>query len=132
MSIIPDDSLRLARMEAVCNSLRAEMADVLEKAYTAAVEEKDEESAATLARKIRNKLLEASDKECTLDKVLPPAPTTAAFGDWIAWLKELAAVSTNAWGVYRQRLRDLPAQEGWPWEIEWPESPAAQQNDPEE
>lgn len=123
MSIIPDTSLRLARMETICNGMRAELDDVLKNAYTAAVEEQDEDRAAELARKIRNKLLDSTDKECTLDKVLPTPPTSSAFGDWIAWLKQLAAVSTNAWGVYRQQLRDLPQQEGWPYSITWPTKP---------
>lgn len=123
MSIIPDTSLRLARMEAMCDSMRAELDDVLQNAYTAAVEAQDEDRAAKLARKIRNKLLDSTDKECALDKVLPTAPTTAAFGDWITWLKQLANVATNTWGVYRQQLRDLPQQEGWPYNITWPTKP---------
>lgn len=123
MSIIPDTSMRLARMEAMCDSMRAELDDVLQNAYAAAVDARDEDRAAELARKIRNKLLDSTDKECTLDKVLPAAPTTAAFGDWIAWLKELSNVATNAWGTYRQQLRDLPQQEGWPYNITWPAKP---------
>lgn len=28
-----------------------------------------------------------------------------------------------AWAVYRQALRDIPAQSGFPWEITWPVEP---------
>jgi hypothetical protein len=28
-----------------------------------------------------------------------------------------------AWATYRQALRDITAQEGFPWDIEWPEQP---------
>ena len=121
--IQPNDQMRLAKMEAMCDRLRSEMDDVLEKAYAVAVEEQDEDRAAELARKIRNKLLDASDKYCTFDKILPEAPSGSSFTDWIAWLKTLAGVASNAWGVYRQSLRDLTAQEGFPFSIEWPKHP---------
>lgn len=114
---------RVARLEAVCNSLRSEMDDVLERAYAHAVEAKNEEQAAELARKIRDKLLADSDKECTLDKMLPAMPEGSAFTDWLAWLKGLANVASNEWGVYRQALRDLPQQEGFPFNIEFPKPP---------
>lgn len=123
MSIQKNLNERVARLEAVCNSLRSEMDDVLERAYAHAVEAKNEELAAELARKIRDKLLAASDKECVLDKMLPAAPSGATFADWLAWLKELANVASNEWGLYRQALRDLPQQEGFPFDIEFPKPP---------
>lgn len=118
-----NDKMRIVKLEAVCEQLRSEMDDVLEKAYAAAVEERDEERAAELARRIRNKLLDASDRHCTFDKILPEAPTGSSFTDWIAWLKTLAGVAGNAWGVYRQALRDLPEQDGFPFDVRWPERP---------
>ena len=45
--------------------------------------------------------------------------------DWIV-LKSLEngqAVSNN-WKQYRQTLRDLPNQSGFPWDVEWPIAPA--------
>lgn len=126
-----NDQMRLARIEAVCNQLRSEMDDVLERAYEQACLEQDEESAAALARKIRNNLLATSDKECTLDKMLPPAPEGSTFTAWLGWLKELAAVAVNEWGVYRQNLRDLTAQEGFPFSIEWPTPPDTEGGDEE-
>ena len=84
-----------------------------------------------MARKIRNNLLATSDKECTLDKMLPPAPEGSTFTAWLGWLKELAAVAVNEWGVYRQNLRDLTAQEGFPFSIEWPTPPDTEGGDEE-
>jgi hypothetical protein len=34
-----------------------------------------------------------------------------------------APVDQAAWATYRQALRDITAQEGFPWDIEWPEQP---------
>ena len=34
-----------------------------------------------------------------------------------------APVDKAVWATYRQALRDIPAQSGFPWTIVWPESP---------
>ena len=34
-----------------------------------------------------------------------------------------APVDKTVWATYRQALRDISAQEGFPWTITWPESP---------
>jgi hypothetical protein len=34
-----------------------------------------------------------------------------------------APVDKNAWAMYRQALRDVTAQEGFPWNVQWPEKP---------
>lgn len=34
-----------------------------------------------------------------------------------------APVDREAWATYRQALRDVPAQAGFPWAVEWPEKP---------
>ena len=34
-----------------------------------------------------------------------------------------ATVDSQAWSVYRQSLRDIPQQEGFPWGVTWPEQP---------
>jgi hypothetical protein len=34
-----------------------------------------------------------------------------------------ATVDQTAWATYRQALRDVPAQEGFPWNVTWPEIP---------
>jgi len=32
-------------------------------------------------------------------------------------------VDRNAWAIYRQALRDIPKQTGFPWNIDWPIAP---------
>ena len=34
-----------------------------------------------------------------------------------------APVDQAAWAAYRQALRDITSQEGFPWTVEWPEQP---------
>lgn len=34
-----------------------------------------------------------------------------------------APVDKAAWATYRQALRDISAQPGWPWSVEWPAAP---------
>lgn len=34
-----------------------------------------------------------------------------------------APVNAESWSEYRQALRDIPSQEGFPWEIVWPTEP---------
>ena len=34
-----------------------------------------------------------------------------------------APVDKTAWATYRQALRDIPAQSGFPWEVTWPAKP---------
>ena len=48
--------------------------------------------------------------------------TKLAETDWIVIKNlELNANIPGAWEVYRQALRDIPAQAGFPWTITWPE-----------
>lgn len=34
-----------------------------------------------------------------------------------------APVDKTAWAAYRQALRDIPSQAGFPWDIQWPVEP---------
>ena len=34
-----------------------------------------------------------------------------------------APVDQAAWSTYRQALRDVPTQAGFPWEVQWPSQP---------
>jgi hypothetical protein len=45
--------------------------------------------------------------------------------DWVV-IKNLEANANipGVWEVYRQALRDIPTQEGFPWAIVWPTQPA--------
>tara|TARA_B100000035_G_scaffold285820_1_gene269671 strand:- start:632 stop:1087 length:456 start_codon:yes stop_codon:yes gene_type:complete len=34
-----------------------------------------------------------------------------------------AQVDKGSWAAYRQLLRDIPSQSGFPWDVTWPEEP---------
>lgn len=34
-----------------------------------------------------------------------------------------APVDQVAWATYRQALRDIPSQQGFPWDVQWPTQP---------
>jgi len=44
--------------------------------------------------------------------------------DWLVIRSvETNTALTNEWATYRQALRDLPSQAGFPWEVQWPTKP---------
>ena len=108
---------KLAQLEAVANVQRAEQLDFLRKAYEAACESKDVEEAAACARALRDKLLCISDKEMTLDRL--PLETGSA----TRFILSLSNILSGRWAEYRKALRDLPEQEGFPFNINFPVSP---------
>ena len=74
----------------------------------------------TLAEKVRekrNRLLDESDKYMTLDRV--GLDTSSA----IAFLASLKNIFNNSMSTYRQSLRDITKQPGFPYEVNWPEKP---------
>ena len=85
-------------LDAVLSIARAE-------AYNGEMTVEDVPLTAEEARTERNKLLEESDWTQVLD-----AP--------------IDAETREAYRVYRQALRDIPEQEGFPGTITWPELPA--------
>ena len=42
--------------------------------------------------------------------------------DWTQG-KDIADNISTAWATYRQALRDIPAQDGFPWNVQWPTQP---------
>lgn len=115
--ILNNEALRLSRMEAICNSIRSEMDDVMAKAYEQAVADKDEDRAAEIARKIRNRKLDKSDAQMSLDRIGLDTSTTTSF------LSSLKKIFNNDWATYRQHLRDITEQEGFPFNIDWGTAP---------
>ena len=118
-----EDYKRLARIEAAADAQRAELMSTLRDAYERACQEHNEEDAAALARKIRDKLLEESDNRLTLDRLGLTVPTGKTCAAWLSFLIGLGDVLTGAWARYRAALRDLPEQEGFPFNITFPSSP---------
>lgn len=121
--IIVKESERLARLQQLGEAARAEQPDVQEAALQAAIDSGDEETAAAAARAIRNRLLGESDSEMLLDRLGLEVPSGETFEDWRPFLVSMAGVLVGAWSTYRQELRDLPKQEGFPLTITWPVKP---------
>jgi len=70
-----------------------------------------EELAAQNAVKEDNEKQEVRDKRDSLLQM----------SDWTQLAD--APVDKNAWATYRQALRDVPAQSGFPWTVTWPDAP---------
>ena len=112
-----NEQIRLARMESICNQIKSEMDDVMQRAYEQAVSDNDADRAAEMARKIRNRMLDKSDAQMSLDRIGLNTSNATAF------LTSLKNIFDNDWAVYRQHLRDITAQEGFPFNIDWGTSP---------
>lgn len=108
---------RLARAEALTNLQKSQLPEVLENAYKAACASGDEQAAADAARALRNRLLDLSDKEMSLDRLKLNTSSTITF------LASLGKIFSGDWAIYRQALRDLPQQEGFPFDVDWPSEP---------
>lgn len=110
------DYKRLARAEAMANYQRSQLLEVLRAAYEAACASGDEQAAADAARMFRNKLLDLSDKEVSFDKLDTNIENNMPFID-------LNNTSIIEWIVYRQLLRDISQQKGFPFDITFPHYP---------
>lgn len=108
---------RLAKAEAMANLQKSQLPEVLERSYKAACDSGDKQAAADAARALRNRLLDLSDKEMSLDRL---GLDTSSAIDFLASLKQI--FSSN-WAVYRQALRDIPQQDGFPFNITFPVAP---------
>lgn len=118
-----EDYKRLAKMESAAMAQRAELMETLKDSYQRAVNERDEESAAELCRKIRNKLLEESDSSMIFDRMGLVVPSGTTFTAWLEFLRGLGRVLSNNWALYRKQLRDIPEQPGFPFDVVFPEKP---------
>lgn len=114
---------RLAQAETMAAAQKAETMEVLQAAYKRACEELNEEDAAAFARKIRDKLLNETDSRVALDRFNISVPSGTSFTAWLSFLKSLGEIITGAWAIYRQALRDLPEQEGFPFNVTFPTPP---------
>ena len=116
-----NDYKRLARAEAMANAQKAELEETLRAAYERACADGNEEEAAALARKIRNKLLDNSDAQMSLDRLGLDLSSATKF------IASLSKIFKGAWAEYRQALRDLPTQEGFPFDVVFPTPPDSEE-----
>ena len=114
---------RLAKAEAMAELQKSELTETLQAAYERACADENAQDAAAFARKIRDKLLAESDSEMSLDRLGLTAPSGNTFTAWLSFLRKLGDVLVGSWAKYRKDLRDLPEQEGFPFNIEFPTPP---------
>lgn len=90
-------------------------------AFCESVIQKEYEQAAAAVRKKRDALLAASDSSMALDRLGLVVPSGSTFTAWLTFLRDLGSVMTGVAAKYRQALRDIPQQPGFPFDVEWPE-----------
>lgn len=78
-------------------------------------------------REKRNKLLEETDKEMCLDRLDLKLPTDLTMTNIISGLKQFFDGFSNIFNgdmaKYRQELRDITKQEGFPYNVRFPNKP---------
>ena len=82
--------------------------------------QEDYDRVAAEVRAIRDKLLAESDKEMMIDRMGLEVPTGVSFSAWLEFLKKLGSVVSGDLAKYRQELRDIPKQEGFPYCVVFP------------
>ena len=92
-----------------------------------------------LAQEIRAKrdeLLAETDKEMVLDRLKLNMPEDISMTNIVQGIKEfftsLKEIFNSEWAKYRQSLRDIPQQPGFPYNITWPEKPKINDKESEE
>lgn len=78
-------------------------------------------------RSMRDKLLSDTDKNMVLDRLGFEIPDKITMTNLLSVVTSLFNVLNSAksgeWAVYRQQLRDLTKQDGFPYNVEFPKKP---------
>lgn len=78
-------------------------------------------------RATRNRLLQESDAQVAVDRLnlfIPESITATSMLSAVkAVFTALREATTGPWAIYRQALRDIPQQPGFPYEVEFPKKP---------
>ena len=107
-------------------SYRVNFEKYIEKNFNILLERAKEEEKINLAKKIRekrNQLLAESDCYMAFDRLNLEVPDGNTFTAWKPFLNALGNALNSDWAKYRQALRDLPNQEGFPYNVEFPKKP---------
>ena len=91
--------------------------------YLETVKTNSYNQAAKEIREKRNKLLQESDNEMCLDRIGLEVPEGSSFSNWINFLKGLGSLLKGDMARYRQELRDITTQPGFPYNVEFPQKP---------
>ena len=91
------------------------------------VKQREYDKYAEEVRAKRNKLLEESDCRMAFDRLGFEIPATISMTNIVTIIKNffntLKNIKTGEWASYRQQLRDLPSQEGFPFNVVFPKKP---------
>lgn len=105
---------------------RSDYKNFIEENQDMLLERAKQEEKIELSKKLRekrNQLLAESDCEMALDRLNVEIPDGSTFASWKPFFKALSEKLTGDWAKYRQALRDLPSQEGFPYNVRFPEKP---------
>ena len=83
----------------------------------------DYDRTAAEVREARNKLLAESDKEMVLDRLGLEDPHGDTFSEYLSFLRTIAEMVSGGMAKYRQELRDITKQDGFPYNVDFPEKP---------
>ena len=93
-------------------------------AWREKVKQLDHDATAKSIRERRNELLDQTDKDMSIDRIVSDIPSQPGnITAFLPFLKSLIGSLTGAMAKYRQALRDVPQQEGFPYHVVWPEAP---------
>lgn len=88
---------------------------------------KDYESKAAEVRTLRDKLLSESDKEMLIDRLDLTLPSNITATNILSVVKNffngISNIMSSDMAKYRQELRDIPNQDGFPYNVKFPEKP---------
>ena len=77
----------------------------------------------------RDKLLAESDKEMCIDRLGLEMPEGNTFTSWLTFFKTFANKITGDMAKYRQELRDITKQEGFPYNVVFPQKPTNEESE---
>lgn len=96
--------------------------DYYDRAMAECEAENDVETAKLIVRTKRNEILAKTDSHMSLDRIGLTTPTYTLAG-LIEFIRIMVKALTGDWAKYRQALRDIPDQPGFPFSVVWPEEP---------
>lgn len=86
--------------------------------------QKEYDTKAAEVREKRNKLLEETDKEMCLDRLNLQLPTELTAVNMLSNIKQFfesfSDIFNGSMAKYRQELRDITKQQGFPYNVVWP------------
>lgn len=97
---------------------------------------RDYEAMANKVREVRDKLLAESDQHLLLDRIGLNIPSEITAGNLLSTIKTFFTnfneILNGEWAEYRQKLRDITKQEGFPYNVEFPDIPVESKSNKED